>query len=499
MGRRASPPTTMVGKLFSSIATTLGFPGWGGGYSALDPRRKLIDPRALFMANRQTANQILSQSLPVLRAHCRHLSRNNPTARAAEEALVALIVGTGIDLVPDTGDRAIDAKIRKEWAELRDNCDVDGRDLYTIQQETCRGMVVTGEGLWRFIVDPELSGRGNVPVRILPLESEWLADDIPPPGVNSITAVSGVAMDRYGRAVAYGLSNPAGGAVEWVDADSISLIFERRRSLQARGEPWMCAVIETLMNERDLVDAELYAAKQSAAMALVITSDFHGDLDTDENGTPDDPAAIVRIGGVARLNPGEDIKSFSHTRPSQQIAPFRQMLRGDIAASLRIPQRFLDRDVSRANYSSMRADMLDTERLLAPVREWFGHQTAGRLYKKALPFLALRAGVKLPRAKYRLVPDVQPYVDPEKDIRAKVMAITAGLSNYETEIGKQGGEWDQIWQQLKTEQDAAKSLGLSLNLSGSNAPAPASTIGADPAADPAADAAAALPDQPPTP
>lgn len=482
MGRRnITQPTTWVGKLWSSLATTVGL-GGNTGYSVLDPRRKLLDPRSIFQANRQTANQILSYSIPALRSYCRNLSRNNPTARAAEEGLVALIVGTGIDLVPDTGDSATDDIIRAQWDELKACCDIDGRDLFTLEQEACRDMVVTGEGVWRYVIDPELSGRGNVPVRILPLESEWITDEVPEPGPGAISAVAGIKLDRYGRSVSYGLRNPAGGDTEWVDADAISHIFERRRSLQARGEPWMCAVIETLLNERDLVDAELYAAKQTAAMALVITSPFQDDADTTVNGTPDDPTRGVKLGGVASLFPGEKMEAFAHTRPSQQIAPFRQMLRGDIAASLRIPQRYLDRDPSKTSYSSMRGDQQDTERLLAPVREWFGQQTAGRLYRKALPFMALRAGIKLPRANYRLLPDVQPYVDPEKDVKATVAAITAGLTTHEAEISKRGGEWLKVWTQLQKEQAKAKSMGIFLDLSGTNAPAPASTVGDDPAA-----------------
>jgi hypothetical protein len=154
---------------------------------------------------------------------------------------------------------------------------------------------------------------------------------------------------------------------------------------------------------------------------------------------------------VVRLYPGEKVHAFGHTRPSQQIAPFRQMLRGDIAAALRIPQRFLDRDVSRANYSSMRADMIDTQRLLAPVREMVGHRTIGALYRIAAPFLSAITGVVIDPNRYRLVPDGQPYVDPLKDIAAAREAIASRLSTYEAEIGARGGDYRQVQQQSLAE------------------------------------------------
>ena len=461
-----------ISKWWSSLATGLG--AWFGmGYNATDPRRKLLDPQTILYSNRATANELLSSNLSALRAHCRNLTRNNPTARASVEAFAALLVGTGIALEPDTGDEATDARIRAVWNNFIKSADVLGRDLYCLQTEASREMPQAGEAIWRFVVDPSLATPENpIPVRVLALEGEWLVDEVP--NGNGISWVAGIELDNYGRPVRYFLRNPQTGSEEQVDAKYISHIYEPKRPLQARGEPDFAPLIETMMNERDLVDAELYAAKQTAAMAMVITSENHGPADTSESGSADDPAQPVKLGGVARLYPGEDIKAFSHTRPSQMIAPFRQMLRGDLAAGMRVPQRFLDRDVGRANYSSMRADMLDTQRLLAPVREQFGHQTAGRLYRFVLPYLAMAAGIsKVPRSDYRLIPDGQPYVDPEKDIRAAAAAITAGLSTHETEVGARGGDYRQVWAQLKKEQAQAKELGISMSVSGSPAPAQA--------------------------
>jgi lambda family phage portal protein len=479
MGLRSSVSTwlsaawTSVGGLF----------GGGSGYTATDPRRKVL-PLGHRPGN-STANQVLTASLSGLRAYSRNLERNNPTARAGVEGLVANVVGTGIALEPDTGDKTTDDLIRAEWNALIDSCDVCGRrTFYALQGEAFRDIVVAGEFLWRIVVDPARIKEGLSPIAILPLEAEWLdetANTSGRPGEDGLTWIGGVGIDGYGRARKYRIRHPeyAGGDYEILSDKELIHDFERRRSLQARGEPWFAPIIETLQQERDLVDTELAGAKVTASIGLVITSQAHGALDTTEDGDDEDPAQSLRLGGVSRMYPGEDVKAFAHTRPSQQIAPFRQMLRGDIAASLRLPQRFLDRDVSRANYSSMRADMLDSERLLAPVREWFGHATAGRLYKMALPYLALRAGVKLPRANYKLLPDGQPYVDPYKDIQGAAMGIATGLTTWETEIAKRGGDYRAVWAQAKRERDEAKKLGLYFDLSGTNAPAPDTTIGAE--------------------
>ncbi len=480
--------------VYDAVATTTS--SLMGGYQALDPRRKIL-PRGYYLRS-ESANELASMSLPQLRALCRKLERDNPTARAAVEGLVAQVVGTGIALEPDHGDDQVNARLRAVWNDYLHECDVTAtRSIYDLQIQAFREVVITGEFLWRLPVMADRAERGLVPLVVLPLEGEWLATEPRAPLItdaDGITAVSGIELDRWGRPVRYHLSNPEFGvaySTEKVAASEMIHGYERRRSLQNRGEPWLAPVIERIWQEGDLVDAELRSAINCAGLSLVFTSDYHDALDTTVQGTPEDPAQRVPVGGIMRAFPGEDVKAFSHNRPAQQIAAFRQTLRGDIAASSRLSQRWLDKDYSRNSYSSMRGDNLDSDRVLSPVSQWFGHATIGALYRKVLPYLCVQADVEMPkRIHYRLVPDGQPYVDPLKDAQAAIAAIAAGLSTWEAEIGKRGGDYRQVWKQLQRERELATELGLVLDLSGTNAPAPDSTVGTEtppgdaPASDP---------------
>ena len=439
--------------------------GAGSGYVVTDPARKVMSKYRRPMNS--TANELLTGSLSQLRAYSRNSTRNNPTARAAVDGLRALIVGSGIALEIDTGDAKLDKILRKEWQEWVASCGTDGRDLYQLQNNGAGEVIEAGELVWRLVIMPERAAQGLVPLAILPLESEWLDETMAAYlGTNpdGTAQVGPVRLDKLGNPISYVLRNPEMSfsfPPETVQAKDVLHVFEKRRSMQARGEPWMAPIIEVMQQERDLVDAELAAAVTCSSLGIAITSQVQGSLDTTEEGSDTDPAESLRLGGVARLYPGESITAFSHNRPGQQIAPFRQMLRGDIAGAMRLPQRFLDRDVSRANYSSMRADMIDTERMLAPVREWFGQATAGRLLKEVMPFLCAKAGVAMPKKwTYRLLPDGQPYVDPSKDIAAAKDAIAGGLSTHEAEIAKRGGDRATVWAQLAKEKEEAKALGL---------------------------------------
>lgn len=437
-----------------------------GAYNATNPRRKIMPNRR---ARGATANEISTANLPQMRAWSRQIERNNPMARAAVDGRVAIVVGHGIALEPDFGDDQTNCLIGNAWHEWCEHASADGRNIYELQAQTYRDQIIAGECIWRLVMLPEREAKGDIPLAILPLESEWLDDMwnsavVMQPNERGEIQYGPVLLDKYGRPVNYRLRNPETNSLwppEIIPASGIVHVFERRRSMQCRGEPSFAPVIETFQQDRDLIDCELQAAITCSSIGIAITSEYQQTLDTQNldnsavqtgEGTPDDPAQDLRLGSVARLMPGETIESFSHNRPGQQIQEFRKGLKGDVAAALKVPVRFLDRDVSNANYSSMRCDMLDSERMNAPYRDEFGHQTVGRMFREVLPFLCAKVGVKMPtKIKYRLVPDGQPYVDPVKDIEASLAAIRGGLSTFEIEVGKNGGDAKRVLEQLKNE------------------------------------------------
>lgn len=453
------------------------------GYQVLDPGRKILSP-GMKRSAAYTANE-LATSLPQLRSMSRRAYRDDPMARAAVEGLTAQVVGTGIALEPDHGDDVVNDRLRTVWNDFIAGCDVTGtRSLYELQTLGVRDVATSGEIVWRLVVLPERAAAGKVPLCVMPLDSEWLACDVPSPPSGGVTMVAGIELDRWGRPLAYHLRNPASQmSSDLVRVPAVEIIheYEHTRALQNRGEPWLAPTLERIAQAGDLIAAELQSAITCAGIGIVIKSTGGVPVDTTRRGTTEDPAVSVGIGAAVRLYPDEDVTAFSHNRPGQQIEAFRSTLQGDIAASMRIPKRWLSKDYSGENFSASRMGNLDTDRLLSPVREWFGRATAGNLYLRALPYLCVIAGVPMPkRIAFRLLPDKCPYIDPYKEVQGSAAAITAGLSTWEAEIAKTGGDYRQVWAQLAKERAEAKSLGLVLDLSGTNAPAPDSTVSEKP-------------------
>jgi lambda family phage portal protein len=442
--------TGILRRAWSAIAN---FAGWSGAYSSTDTKRKILEGWAI---QRATANQALGYNIPTLVNQCRHLERNCPSARSIVEGLVADIIGTGIDVAPDTGSEPRDEKIRKGWLEWAECAAVDGTSLWELQAQSVREIGSAGAFLWRFVILPERTAEGNIPLAILPLEVEWLSAQpiVGTPMVPGSLFVNGVEMDKLGRPIAYHIADPntvsLGGVAngERVDAKYIVHGFEKRRAFQTQGEPILAPLIERLQQEEDLVRIELQGAKISAGLAVAIESEYHEDA-TDEATT--DPQSVTDIspGTVTRLFPGEKASVIQSSRPNQLIEAFRKMLRGDLASAARCARKWLDRDYSSATFMNTRMEQADSKRMHKPTQNWLGRHIASRPYLEALPWLLLKNGTPMPadaqsRKKlqgHRINPDLPEYVDPLDDGKAAIQNATAGLSSIEEECASRGKDY----------------------------------------------------------
>lgn len=420
-------------------------------YSVLDPRRKhrpSLPPAA-------SASRVVASSLPDLIRWCRQVERDTPLGRAAVDGLVADIVGSGIDVSPREADEATNHDIARLWSQYVERVTVTGETLWQWQRMVVRDLATSGAALARIVVDEEADG---IPIRVVPLEVEWLSSD----SLRSVPAgrvfMRGIEFDALGRPRAYHLRHPDGGSGgEVVPAEQVIYIHVPRRAGHRLGEPLLAPVVSRCDQDGRLIEAELRAAVVSAAPTVVLLTEGRVPRRQDES---DDTPMEIPAGSVVRLRPGEKVESIESHRPNQRIHDFRAGLRGDIAAAVGVSQYWLDRDPSRANYSSMRMDFLAAKRSAIELQEIVGRGTAGRLYEEALRYIAiLLGGVELV-GEYELQPDSWEYVDPRKDAEAAILAIDAGLSTYERELASRGRDWRAVLRQRAAEQRYIEELGV---------------------------------------
>lgn len=453
--------------------------GYLGSYASTDPQRLFLEGLNVLNA---TADQALAYNLTKLIAQCRQLERNNATARAIIEGWKADVIGTGIGVEPDTGDTDLNNRIRPLWNAWCECATPDGRTLWELQAQALSECCTAGALLWREVSLPSRLSSGQLPICFAALEVEWLTTYPLGPVGSGSSFVRGIELDPWGRPLNYhimdynqmntlGIGTGYGGPGEVVPAGQIIHGYEQRRPRQSHGEPLLAPAIERLYQTGRLVDTELKAANNTSAIAVAITSEYQPDI-TAPNiaaaqnaanfslGAASAPVNDIPAGSLVRLFPGEDVKTIQNNRPSQLIKDFRGMLRGDEAAATRSSQQWLDRDSSRANYSSMRMDELLTERVRGPVQNILGRFVASQPYERVLPWILLKLGVQIPanveaRARmfsHKLMPDRPKYVDPTKDGQAAVYLIDHGLSTKQEEAANRGRDYEKIRERLQIEQ-----------------------------------------------
>jgi lambda family phage portal protein len=128
---------------------------------------------------------------------------------------------------------------------------------------------------------------------------------------------------------------------------------------QIRGVSWLAPVMLRLADLGLLNDA-LLKAFQTAAMHAGFLTDQNGAAQLPFDGEKNSDGELevsLEPGTVRRLPAGYDIK-FSQPTAAQQSIEFRTSIVEEISAGLGVPAFMVSANVSRANYSSLRAALI---------------------------------------------------------------------------------------------------------------------------------------------
>lgn len=298
----------------------------------------------------RTANETLAAA-PASRSKARYFAANDAHAAAGVNALVTYSVGTG----PIPAHASADAFLNEFW----ENCDADGRlDFGGLVALAVRAMVVDGEA---FLIFRQRAG--GLKLQLLPAEQvdESLTREL---GGGAFIA-AGIEFNAQGERVAYWIRPflPTQQFETWappvrVDAADVVHLMRPDGIGQIRGVSWLAPIMLKLADLGLLSDA-LLKGFQVAAMHAGFLEDQNGVSQLPFEGDKDGDALDVALepGVVRRLPPGYKI-SFSNPQAAQQSIEFLTASIEEIAAGLGVPAFMVSANVSRANYSSLRAALI---------------------------------------------------------------------------------------------------------------------------------------------
>ncbi|MDQ0472807.1 phage portal protein [Labrys wisconsinensis] len=446
----------------------------------------------------------------ITEARVADLGRNNPHARAAISRLLDMLVGAGLRLSakPDAAalgltpeqTRAVRRQIEAEWRlfaydPLR-RCDAQRKVMMPgLLRQLGRRYITSNECAavlkWR----PDGGTRYATCVRVV--HPARISN--PSGAADKATLRGGLEITAEGEVVAAHIRNRHPG--DWIgagDGSSWERVpartdwgrpifihgFEPEEEDQARGVTPFAALMVQLRMLGKHADHELAAAAvnalfaafvksnlpQAEATALVnIASSTFADerLKFYEKNPP-------RIGGVRIpvLPIGDEIAMNNAPRQSAAFRDFQSAFLQSIASALGLSYEQLAMDWSRTNYSSARAALNEVWRAIRRLFSTFVDQVVAPIYLAFLEEAFDRGYVSVPAGapafwdmpgawtQARWIGPGRGYVDPVKEAQAAGVRIDGVLSTLEAECAEQGGDWEEVIDQIAFENEVLAEKGV---------------------------------------
>ena len=422
----------------------------------------------------------LQGKLPILRDRSRDLERNNEWVKGFLRSLENNTLGErGISLqvrskeLNGNLDEVANSKIEaawKRWGKVG-QCEITGKHSFCdVQRLVLRSIARDGEVMIRMI--RESSG-----LKLQVLEADLLDDSYNDRASNGNEIRFGVEFNAYRRPVAYHMLGNHPGDSQFnadfkrrvrITADEILHPFRVERPEQSRGIPWLVSSMNRLRMLDGYAEAELVAARTSAAKMGFFTKStpegWSGEIDDDGN-LPVDASP----GTIEELPAGVDFKSWDSNHPNSGYGDFvKSCLRG-VATSLGISYNSLSSDLEGVNYSSIRAGLLEEREVWKAIQRFMIEHILEKIFESWLEIELLSGRLGLPYDKFFKfnAPEFRgrrwAWVDPKKDMEAAVLAMKYRIKPLRDIIAEGGGDVMDVLQSIKADEDLGAAIGIKIN------------------------------------
>jgi len=445
-------------------------------------------PRGNYSTSYGSADEDLLGDVQELRQRTREFNRNNPYAAGMTESIVSNVVGSGLriqsrvdhealGISPETA-KEFQKSAERAWYESSRTIDASGHmDRPQLEQLCMRQLCESGAPLLlrqQITDDPtrEYSHCWQA------MEADRL--ETPSNRMNDPMVRDGIRINEHGRAVGYWIrkTHPGdisigrrlitGGEKDYMyvparDKDgrpNVIHFYQMLRPGQTHGAPLFAPILSSLDHLDGYQEAEYIAARLDACRAFLIQSNSPlAQAQNDASLTDSSGNRINEMspGMIAYVNNAKDFSSIVPTRPGSTFAPTTSLMLRGMGAGVGLPYEFVAQDYSQVNYSSVRAAILAAQRLFRARQALLFHGFSHPDYELILEEAFLRGrlvGVDDFYGKRRLwcaaefaAPEWE-WVDPLKEVQAKILAIQAHLSTYAKEAK---GDWEDVFLQLDRE------------------------------------------------
>lgn len=392
-------------------------------------------------ATKTSANVETKAALSTIRDKARDAVRNNPHASRALSSIVSNTVGWGIE-ASIKGKNTTQTKLLntawKKWAETT-LCDVSGRHNFSaLQAIVMRSVVESGEVIVKKTRDAEAN-------KLQILEADFIDTSM-----DNGKIVQGVEFGPDGKRSKYYLfsEHPGDGGTlksQPYDANSVFHVYKEDRPGQVRGISWFHNVLNILEDLKEFQRATLIKQKISACLTVFVSKpNAQLGLTNDQKTAKRDGEWALEPASIYYLDDGESV-SFSQPPSVSGYGEFCEHTLRTVASGLGVTYEQLTGDYSKVNFSSGRMGNLEMRRQVESWRwDMLIPQFCEPAFKHFLEWATIVYGVSPEGVEVGWVTPAWTMIDPEKELRASILAIRNGLTTTPNVIREQGYNPSQI-------------------------------------------------------
>jgi lambda family phage portal protein len=331
------------------------------------------------------------------------------------------MIGTGIRIVPATGDPELDKILSQRFEDWTDDCDFFGRQsFYAIQSTMARRYFVDGESLSLMVpVGEQLKIKLIDPGQIDTTANIEQADG----GI----AIAGVILDAEGRPVAYdfyknfiaGLPLLQNFERVRIPSEDVLHHFRVETAGQVRGLSHLSASLLRANEHDGYSDAQLLRMRTGAMLCgFIVDADATLLQDTAASGE-----ASLEPGTIQRLKPGESYTQNEATKIGAEVVDHEKGVIREICAGCEVPSFLVDFNMAEVNFSPARVALVEFRKKIEMEQDAFAFSVLRPVWRRWVATEVLSSRLDLPlnedTLRFRAIPPKSAFLDPLKDAQSE--------------------------------------------------------------------------------
>ena len=249
-----------------------------------------------------------------------------------------------------------------------------------------------------------------------------------------------------------------------IPSENVIHVFVSEMVSQKRGLPWMRTALGRMRMLSAFEDSAIINARIGACKM-----GFFRDPEADPS--DGDPLPVEADAGTFMNIGQKEFVPFNPAFPDPFMGQFSQSILRSIASGLGISYNNLASDLTNVNFSSIRQGTLEDREFYKGLQNWFSNAWCLKIYEKWLEVGLLSGKITVAgrplkmerRSKYMSVTFQGrrwAWIDPQAEVTANQMAISANLKSRSEVIRDNGGDPEDVFAEIKRENDLMEKLGV---------------------------------------